>query len=555
MILVLLALSNSFFNGALLILISNAVNHTPLQLFPDYDWLVFLCLIAVSFFLARYFQLYMVNVTSSVAHEVIMDIFEKVRSASFEKFNSIGKEKVYAVIEDAHEISNLPDYLINVLNSGTVVLIGLINLFRISFAGAIPVVLMLILLTLLYLYKNVSIIKDMHEQRLLTEVYHRNIRDLLEGFKEIKMSSRRNDTFYHKFLKKNRIAFNELYLKIGAKFVNNQLTGSYSWYLLIGLILFVLPHAFSLKQEQSINYIVTLLYLMTPVIALVELLPKYSYTRVAFERLRQFNEQIKQSANAGETTVKVMLTDRKFKNLIFHGVTYEYGAGNLDGRFVLTPVDLEINQGEVLFITGGNGSGKSTFIHLLTGLFTPSAGTIWLNGEEITEENYSFYRDRISAIFSDNYLFSFNYDEYDFSDANTLFHRYLALMELSEVVRIHPKNNSIDNALSSGQKKRLAMIYALMEDKDILVLDEWAADQDPTYRSYFYNVLLPKLKADGKTIVAVTHDDAYFNHADRIITFESGRIIRQKKGMGGAIISFPKGGIDIDTEEDFQKIS
>lgn len=78
--------------------------------------------------------------------------------------------------------------------------------------------------------------------------------------------------------------------------------------------------------------------------------------------------------------------------------------------------------------------------------------------------------------------------------------------------------------MSTGQKKRLAYIASVLEDKQIYVFDEWAADQDPEFRKYFYEVLLQDLKQKGKTIIAVSHDDRYFSAADKVIKLEYGSI-------------------------------
>ncbi len=71
------------------------------------------------------------------------------------------------------------------------------------------------------------------------------------------------------------------------------------------------------------------------------------------------------------------------------------------------------------------------------------------------------------------------------------------------------------------------MIIALLENRPLLLLDEWTADQDPQFRLFFYTQLLPKLKSQGKTIVLINHDDRYFSTADRVIKMEYGQIIEQ----------------------------
>ena len=78
--------------------------------------------------------------------------------------------------------------------------------------------------------------------------------------------------------------------------------------------------------------------------------------------------------------------------------------------------------------------------------------------------------------------------------------------------------------LSQGQRKRLALVVAYLENRPFLVFDEWAADQDPVFKEIFYHELLPELRAMGKTILVISHDDRYFHLADRLIRMENGRL-------------------------------
>ena len=101
---------------------------------------------------------------------------------------------------------------------------------------------------------------------------------------------------------------------------------------------------------------------------------------------------------------------------------------------------------------------------------------------------------------------------------------YLHQLELDHVVTV--KDGVFSTVkLSRGQRKRLALLTAYLEDRPIYVFDEWAADQDPVFRRIFYLRLLPELKARGKTVVAITHDDRYFGDADRIVKLEEGKVV------------------------------
>ena len=175
-----------------------------------------------------------------------------------------------------------------------------------------------------------------------------------------------------------------------------------------------------------------------------------------------------------------------------------------------------------MFIVGGNGSGKSTLLKLITGLYYPLTGNIYLNNKPLEADDYVDYRELYSTIFTDFHLFDRLYGIEDIDSQRV--DQFLETMGLEKKTTF--KNNGFSNTeLSTGQKKRLAYIASVLEDKQIYIFDEWAADQDPEFRQYFYEVLLKDLKAKGKTVIAVSHDDRYFYAADRVIKIEYGKII------------------------------
>jgi ABC-type siderophore export system fused ATPase/permease subunit len=178
----------------------------------------------------------------------------------------------------------------------------------------------------------------------------------------------------------------------------------------------------------------------------------------------------------------------------------------------------------MIFVVGGNGSGKSTFINLLTSLYRATSGKVYINGAEAGWEDMAAFSNNMAVIYSDHYLFKENYDEHDLSDSNPLKDSFTALVNLKGVLKVNESKGAFDTRLSKGQQKRLALLLALLEDKPILILDEWAAEQDPSNRKLFYNEWLPLIRSMGKTIIAVSHDDDYYHVADRVVKFNYGKI-------------------------------
>jgi len=204
------------------------------------------------------------------------------------------------------------------------------------------------------------------------------------------------------------------------------------------------------------------------------------------------------------------------------GVGYAFPAAEGGEAFVLGPVDLRLDRGECVFIVGDNGSGKTTLIKVLLGLYAPQEGKVLLDGEPVTDATRDEYRQLFTTIFADYYLFG------DLPQAGGELPaeatRYLQRLELAHKVGVRDgRFSTLD--LSTGQRKRLALIQAWLERRPVLVFDEWAADQDPTFRQIFYTQLLPELKQLGRTLVVISHDDRYFHTADRVVRLERGRIV------------------------------
>jgi putative ATP-binding cassette transporter len=204
-------------------------------------------------------------------------------------------------------------------------------------------------------------------------------------------------------------------------------------------------------------------------------------------------------------------------------VSHRYPGLTEDRPFTLGPIDLSIRQGEVIYLIGGNGSGKTTLAMLLLGLYEPEQGHVELNGVKIDKRNLVQYRQQFSAVFADFHLF----DEILCHDQAQIAKRathYLHTLELDHKVSISG-NRFSTTSLSSGQRKRMALIASYLEDRPIYLFDEWAADQDPVFRRVFYTELIPDLKRKGKTVIVISHDDAYFECADRLVQVAQGRLV------------------------------
>lgn len=274
----------------------------------------------------------------------------------------------------------------------------------------------------------------------------------------------------------------------------------------------------------------TVLFLISPIEVIVGAIPMFARATASIENINKLeaslDEMLQHSPQAGtlnaENTVEDESTFAHFKQLQFENINFQYTDKTGMPTFKVGPIDLTIQREEILFIIGGNGSGKSTFLKLLTGLYYPLSGSISVDGEEIDRSNYQAHRELFSIIFTDFHLFDRLYGLQNVDEKRVK--ALLQMMELQKKTKyINGQFSQLD--LSTGQKKRLAFVAAVMEDKPIYIFDELAADQDPQFRKHFYEEILPDLRRQGKTIIAVTHDDAYFHCADRVMKMESGQLI------------------------------
>jgi putative ATP-binding cassette transporter len=262
---------------------------------------------------------------------------------------------------------------------------------------------------------------------------------------------------------------------------------------------------------------------MSPLASLLNFGPNFGEAVIALEKLKALGVPLKEEARRPDQLPIRLAAEAKTEALIrMDDVTYHYHREIDDDMFRLGPINLEIHEGETTFIVGGNGSGKTTLLKLLCGLYIPEAGSISWRGQEITDENREIYRQFFSVVFSDFYLFDNLFGLESFSrDHKAL--AYLQRLHLDRKVTItNGEFSTVD--LSHGQRKRLALLTAYLEDRPVYIFDEWAADQDPLFKSVFYRELLPELKAQGKTLLVITHDDTWYGMADRIVKLRDGQL-------------------------------
>jgi putative ATP-binding cassette transporter len=368
-----------------------------------------------------------------------------------------------------------------------------------------------------------------------------HVRVLAEGIKELKLNRGRRADFMERRLRPTALQVQHHAVAAQRAFSAATSWGQVFIFLLIAVVAFALPALGRVERPVLTGFTFAFLYMVGPLQLVLNATAELSRAGVAIGRIEELQRSLAGAARAEPETGPVPEDARSWRSLELQGVKHAYRAEADGMAFTLGPVDLALRPGEIVFITGGNGSGKTTLAKLLAGLYTPESGRVRLDGEPVDEARLEHYRSLFSAVFSDFALFDALPGEAGTAlDAEAA--RYLRLLQLDHRVAVHGGRLSTTD-LSRGQRKRLALLSAWLEDRPIYLFDEWAADQDPPFRHLFYHELLPRLRERGKTVFAITHDDRFFHLADRLIRLESGRVVHDS-AVQGRILEEPAAGLD-----------
>jgi putative pyoverdin transport system ATP-binding/permease protein len=349
----------------------------------------------------------------------------------------------------------------------------------------------------------------------------KHFRELTEGMKELKLHRERRGVFFSE----NIHGCTERYMRhaIGAevRFILAHNWSHLLFFTVIGVILFALPNLTEVTPQAMTGYVIATLYLMGPLSGVLSCMSMLGRASAALRKVEQLGLVLAEQAG-DECPVSRATAVPPLEKLELVDVAHTYRREREDDHFTLGPIRLTFQPGEIVYLVGGNGSGKSSLAKLITGLYPPMQGEIRLNGRVIDDRNRDDYRQLFSAVFADFYLFD-NLLGSAGRDLDAKAQEYLNLLHLDHKVKV--KDGRLSNTeLSQGQRKRLALLSAYLEDRPFYLFDEWASDQDPLFKEVFYTQLLPELKSRHKTVLVITHDDHYFHLADRIIKLDYGQV-------------------------------
>jgi putative ATP-binding cassette transporter len=505
--------------AGLLVTVNAQINHYPL--INTLIWsFISLCFLR---FITNIFSKYLlINLAEKVILELRLILSERILAAPLYHLENLGKHRILATLtDDVFSISNTV-YIIPTLCIDIAIVVScLVYLFWLS-----PTIFFLVVISLLLgifsyqqLAKNANSFFTLARQQ--EDQLFNHFRSITEGTKELKLHYQRRQTFIKQELRETAQLFRRKNVVGMTIFAAAASWGNILFFVVVGLVIFILPNLQVVPTYILSGYALTILYLLSPLDYIMSAIPSLSKATVALSNIDSLKLLLSNYYRDSNLMTGIE-ADNFCRRLELISVTHTYHQDQEDTVFTLGPIDFTIAGGEIVFIVGGNGSGKSTLVKLITGLYIPESGKIYLNGKLVTTENQEWFRQNFSVVFSDFYLFD-NYLNLGKTIADEQIYDYLVKLQLDKKVQV--KSGRISTtSLSQGQRKRLALLTAYLEDRPIYVFDEWASDQDPIFKNIFYTQILFELKNKGKTVIVVTHDEQYFYLSDHIVKLDYGKV-------------------------------
>ncbi|MDP1548434.1 MAG: cyclic peptide export ABC transporter [Anaerolineales bacterium] len=509
-------------NAALLSVVNSAADHIKDGETRIVSVILFLVLISAYIYAQRYVLVTTSAEVERLVHSYREKLITQLKMCELREVEHIGRGRIFSAIStDTQVISQSATGLVYGVQAAVLIVCTAIYLASISMTSFIISSVFLSITTRIYIRKMRDVSGLLHEASTEENKLHDLVSGVLDGFKEVKLSSQRAAVVLADVVSIS--ARTAVYRTDAQKsLVINFIFAQAAFMMLLGTLVFLTPMFGDTYSSTVMGSMTTVMFLIGPISGIIGSVPLVAVANAAAENLESLEKLLNASTrerNGDALTFARTVASPALRKIELRRVYFKHDASG--GQFSVGPVDVTIGAGETVFITGGNGSGKSTLIKLITGLYPPLSGELLVNDVPVTTETAQAHRDRFCAVFSDFHLFRKLYG-IPLPNAQTAA-AWLEEMELSGKTEfLSDGYSTID--LSTGQRKRLALLNALLEDKPIIVLDEWAADQDPPFRRKFYDVLLPRWKAEGKTIIAVTHDDRYFHMADRRFHLEEGQL-------------------------------
>ena len=497
-------------------------------------------LLADALFITAFAAYYLCNRTALLRANLVIErllrdlrlqTIDKLRCSELDTVDRLGRGHLFHLVSnETNHLSVAFPLIVDSVQQAVLLVASLLYLAWLSQAAAMVFIVAVGLGLLGYQRINAEYRAPMALAQVRQGALLDMVGDIVDGFKELRLNTERSAALRLAYQGATD-AVEESRDAVGLHWISLLLLSSFVTYFMLGVVGMILPGYLSSHGQFVFQLIPTLLFCMAPLAKIVALSPMFLQAELGLRGILDVQQQL--DAAGTITPAEARLGAHQF--LSFQRIEYrdlELARHDEHGvvGFTLGPLDLTLNRGETVFVVGGNGCGKSTLLRLCVGLLHPDRGTIHVDDRLVAGRGIAGFRELFATVFTDFHLFDRPYglEQVDPARVRDL------LVEMDLAHKVHFEDGRFsDTELSTGQRKRLGLIIAILEDRPIMVFDEWSAEQDAQFREHFYARVLARMKAQGKTCLVVTHDERYLHHADRVIALDLGKVAWERRSSGG----------------------
>jgi putative ATP-binding cassette transporter len=493
-------------------------------------WSATLFLVALFLFMKtqQYVTITATAEIEAIIHKMRLRLMDQIRRSELLEMERIGRARMVAAITSDTAILTQASNMLCFTVQGAV-LVAFVSIY-VAYLSLVAFALTVVIVggagTIFHM-KNRRLAAQKAESAAWERRLFDRLIDFLDGFKEVRLNRPRSNDLYDDAAEVSKTAAN-IKIRTQAETFKMIVMSQISMYVLLGAVVFVAPNLSDTLGGASISKATTaLLFVVGACFGLVQSIPIILNANAAADRIDRLDSALQ--SILGTSEAREIAPPKRFDKIEIQNIVFRYVDKFSDTTFQIGPLDFTLSSGELVFITGGNGSGKSTFLRVFAGLYPPDSGEVLLDGVRINDETRDTYRGLMSAIFFDYHLFQRLYGIPDPDPAEI--DRLLRKFRLEDKTGISRDGEFRTLDLSGGQRRRLALIVSMLEKRPIMLLDEWTAEQDPEFRRKFYDELLPEMLQAGATVVVITHDDRYLDELHlpaRRIRMDEGRIVEQR---------------------------
>lgn len=518
-------------NALILAIVNAAAEHASQSERRPLYAVAFAAAMILYIFSQRWILVQAASQIETIVHSVRMRIISNLKDCELLDVEHLGRSVIYSgVARHTQTLSQSASTITIAVQMAILILFTTAYIAYLSVTSFLVLISFMAVALFIYFRKSYSVRNNLRSTLEMDNEVYGAIDDLLDGFKEAKLSRRKTKSI---LLRAEKISENAANIRSNTQILlaKNFIFSQTAFYLLLGTMVFIVSMISSDYSDEVQKSTTAVLFIIGPISGLIGSISIFENASAAAEAIMDLENKLNTLAGSDSQRSEdvkdksppcVDQSFPAFETIELKDAVFSFQPDDkTETPFQVGPINLRVTRGKTIFITGGNGSGKSTLLRVLTGLYPLTKGQLLIDDQNVSRANLQDYRELFSAVFGDFHLSRYLDGVDDIALPEIDF--WMKTLEIQDKVRFENRAFSTTE-LSTGQRKRLALVATVLEQRPIIVLDEWAADQDPIFRRKFYREILPMLRERGWTIIAVTHDSRFFDSADVQMHMEDGKM-------------------------------